>query len=179
MRLIPLVLAAILSSGCAYPMMGGGPFRPPAHWAVGPPVALPSPSGRWDNVMMLEHGTPVRMLRMDGTRVDGRFLSASPAILRVETKGTALEIPQPDVARLDRLPHVGSPARAEAARGAMVGAGAVGLVGLLTGRLPHARHWAAGAIAGGYGAAQAQVHAAGPGTIYLAPMPAVADTKGP
>ena len=181
MRLVPIVLvsAAIQASGCTYPLAAGGPFGPPPRYrAMASPVALSPPSGRWDTVMMLEHGTPVRVLRMDGSRADGQYLSASPTILRLEAEGSVLEIPQLDVVRLDRLPHVGPAARTEAARGAMVGAGAVGVVGLITGRLPHARHWAAGAILGGYGAAQVQIHAAGPGTIYLAPMPTTADPAG-
>jgi hypothetical protein len=37
--------------------------------------------------------------------------------------------------------------------------------------MPPGRHWAAGAIVREYAGAQSQLHAAAPGTIYLAPMP--------
>lgn len=144
-------------------------------------VAMPPPSpvGRWDNVMMLEPGTPIRILRMDGTRADGRFHSASPTVLRVADGETPLAIPYADVARVDRLAHFGGEMQAEAARGAAVGLGAVGVLGLIAGRMPPPRLWAAGAIVGGYSGAQGQRHAAGPGTIYLAPFsqPASGDPR--
>jgi hypothetical protein len=160
-----------LSTGCAYPLMGSGPFMPPPRQAVMAMPAAPSPVGRWDNVMMLEPGTPIRVLRMDGFRADGRFHSASPTVLRVEAGGALADVAHADVARVDRLAHFGADAKGEMARGAAVGMGAVGVLGLLAGRVPPPRLWAAGAITGGYYGAQAQMYAAGPGTIYLAPMP--------
>jgi hypothetical protein len=168
-RVSGVLAVAALAAGCAHPLMGGGPFMTPPRQAMVALPAPPSPVGRWDNVMMLEPGTPIRVLRMDGTRADGRFHSASPAVLRVGAGEVAHEIPQPDVVRVDRLPHFGGDAQAEAARGAAVGMGAVGVIGLLVGRMPPPRVWAAGAITGGYYGAQSQIHAAGPGTIYLTP----------
>jgi hypothetical protein len=165
------VLVAMASSACAYPPMYGPRTPPYARGTMMVPQPPASPVGRWDNVMMLEAGTPLRVLRMDGSRADGRFHSASPAVLRLHAGDVALEISQADVVRVDRQAHVGDEAWGEAARGAAVGLGTVGVLGLIAGRTPPPRHWAAGAIIGGYGAAQAQVHAAGPGTIYLAPMP--------
>lgn len=166
-RLQLLVLALALStSACAYPMYGA---RPAPHRArmMTLPVQPPSPVGRWDNVMMLDPGAPIVVLQMDGTRAEGRFHSASPTILRMETGDAPVRIAATDVVRVDRLPHFGSAVRQEALRGAAVGLGTVGVIGLVTGKAPPARHWAAGGIVGGYVAGQAQVAAAGPGTIYL------------
>jgi hypothetical protein len=165
------VLVAVASSACAYPPTYGPRTGPPyVRGAMMVPQPPASPVGRWDNVMMLEPGTPLRVLRMDGTRADGRFHSASPAVLRVAAGDVAHEIPQAEVARVDRLAHFGGDAKAEATRGAAVGMGAVGVIGLIAGQVPPPRLWAAGAVVGGYHGAQAQMHAAGPGTIYLAPF---------
>jgi hypothetical protein len=168
---VGMLAVAGLTTGCAYPRMGAGPFMPPPRQAVIAMPAPPSPVGRWDNVMMLEPGTPVRVLRMDGFRADGRFHSASPTVLRVEAGGAVADVAYADVARVDRLAHFGGDAKSEMARGAAVGMGAVGVLGLIVGHMPPPRLWAAGAITGGYYGAQTQMHAAGPGTIYLAPMP--------
>lgn len=164
-----VALVAVGTSACAYPGMYGPRMAPPHQRTIMAPQGPASPVGRWNNVMMLDPGVPLRVLRMDGTRADGRFHSASPAVLRVSAGDTALEIAQTDVARVDRLTHFGDDARAETARGAAVGLGTVGVLGLITGRMPPPRHWAAGAIAGGYAAGQSQMLVAGPGTIYLAP----------
>ncbi|MBA3886040.1 MAG: hypothetical protein H0X67_09955 [Acidobacteria bacterium] len=177
-----VVLVAVGVSACAYPGMYGPRMAPPHQRAMMAPQAPASPVGRWDNVMMLEPGVPLRVLRMDGTRADGRFRSASPTVLRVSAVDTALEIAHADVARVDRLTHFGEDARAETARGAAVGLGTVGVLGLITGRMPPARHWGAGAIVGGYAAGQSQMMVAGPGTIYLAPAiaaPAAAGNRAP
>jgi hypothetical protein len=160
---LPLALA---TSGCAYPMYGIRPVSYRARMMMAP-APQPSPVGRWDNVMMLEAGTPIVVLQMDGTRTQGRFHSASPSILRLEAAEAAAQIAATDVVRVDRLPHFGQSARDETARGAAVGLGAVGVLGLLAGQAPPARYWAAGALVGGYAGAQAQMAAVGPGTIYV------------
>ena len=65
MKVITLIVPVVLlTSGCAYPTSGVAPFAPartPSPYA--PPS---SPVGRWDNVMMLEPGTPIRVLWIDG-----------------------------------------------------------------------------------------------------------------
>jgi hypothetical protein len=73
-----------------------------------------------------------------------------------------------DVMRVDRLPELPSAGFVrQGAKGAMVGAGAVGVPGLLVGHAPPPRVFLAGSVLGAYQQAQHSSMSAGPGTVYL------------
>lgn len=122
--------------------------------------------GRWDNVMMLPAGSRVHVLLLDGGRAEGDMRSASINALNLTVASGDVEIPSEKVARVDRI--TGSDRVRRGLSGAAHGAGAVGLIGLLAGRVPPSRVFAAGAILGG----DAGVHSvpAGNETIYVAPQ---------
>ena len=164
--IIPFAAAA-LTTACV-PMSGvpsmhaippAYPYRGPA--AYGPSVAAAPaalPVGRWDNVMMLPEGAAIEVLTADGRRTSGKFASATNREVRVQSASGELDIPAESVVRIDRWlggpEGIQSVAR-DAARGAAGGAGAIGVMGLLVGRMPPARIFAAGAVVGGYDNAEA------------------------
>src|SRR5437868_8079619 len=84
-----LMVFVLAASGCAapiYPVAAGrNPYQPRPY---GPAVQLapaPSPIGRWDAVMMLDPGTPVRALTADGMVTAGAFVSATLLALTIES----------------------------------------------------------------------------------------------
>jgi hypothetical protein len=126
--------------------------------------------------MMLAAGTPVQVLLMSGTLASGEMASASSSTLRIATASGPVDIAAQDVMRVDRA-ELGTMNRAfrDGAKGAALGAGAVGVLGLIAGRMPPARLFAAGGVLG----AANQIGlagAAGQGavTVYVAARPAVA-----
>ena len=164
------MLAAGLSTACA-PMYGsyGAPrVRPWSSSArQGPSLNLATVAGRWDNVMMLPTGARIHVLQMDGARAEGDIVSATSNALRIIVAAGEIEIAADNVARIDRVAE--SERKRQTLSGAAHGVGVVGLLGLLVGKAPPARIFAAGAIAG----ADAGYHSAMPGgaqTIYLAPQ---------
>jgi hypothetical protein len=174
-RILPVVIAlAALCGACvpAYPMRSyperygrlPGPAYDPARF-----VPAPSPAGRWDNVMMLAAGTQVQVLLMNGSQASGRIVSATSEAMRLTTASGDVDIPARDVMRVDRglLDKVHSSVR-DGARGAAVGAGAVGVLGLIAGRMPPARVFLAGAVLGGYNQLALAPPDQGAVTIYVA-----------
>jgi hypothetical protein len=155
--LLTVIALSFLSTACApgsfpmrtFPERYGrypGPAYDPARY-----VPAPSPAGRWDNVMMLAAGTPVQVLLMSGALASGQIASASSSTLRIMTASGVVDVAARDVMRVDRA-EAGkmNSALRDGAKGAAVGAGAIGVLGLITGRMPPPRLFAAGAILGGY-----------------------------
>ena len=107
--LLVILVPCLLTTGCAPALYTAAAMsrRPTARAHVINMAPPPSPVGRWDNVMMLEAGTPLKVLRMDGTVVTGRFIVASNTTLRLDAKDLEGGIPTADVMRVDRL---GTPA---------------------------------------------------------------------
>ncbi len=176
MRHGALILAAMLMTSACSPMMYG--YRPP-HYSrraappVEPPIAV---AGRWDNIMMLPPGTPLKVLTMDGVVTTGRMAIASARMLRLSAGQAEVNIAMPDVARIDRGSTTDQ--AGQTARGAVYGAAFVGWLGLLAGRVPPPRSFLAGAIGGASLAAGAAAVPAGPATLYLAPEVVQGQTTG-
>ena len=163
-----VIVAAGLSTACA-PMYGGygrpGVRAWPHTPSPGPSMNVAAVTGRWDNVMMLPKHARIHVLRMDGIQAEGEIVSATATTLKLIVAAGEVEIPADDIARIDRLS--GSAKTHQVLSGAAHGAGFVGFLGLLTGQVPPARLFAAGALAG----AEAGHHGgapAGPHTVYLA-----------
>jgi hypothetical protein len=180
--LLIIPLAAAAATTACVPMYGaqamhGAPVAyPPYQPAVyGPsiPVGAMTPSvGRWDNVMMLPYGASLDVLTADGRRMSAEFVAATSTLVRVQSASGEIEIPAQGVIRIDRWLGGAEGARSvarDAARGAAVGAGAIGVLGLLVGHMPPAHTFVGGAIAGGYDNAQAGRALRHSITVYLAP----------
>ena len=144
-----------------------GPYGPAAGVA---PAALPI--GRWDNVMMQPHGAWLDVLTADGHRNSGTFVTASNEFVRLKVEGSEIDIAVDSVVRVDRLfggPESSQTIGRDAMRGAAVGAGAVAVLGLVAGRTPPPRLFAAGAIGAAYENAQAGRELRSSTIVYLAP----------
>ncbi len=172
-KLLIVLIPSLLTTACAPAMYGMAALsarsRHAEHRYERP--AEPSPVGRWDNVMMLEPGTPLKVLTMDGTVITGNFITANNRTLRLDTPNIEA-LAMTDVMRVDRL---GAPSKTvvrEGAKGAALGAGVVGVAGLMLGVAPPPRVFAGGAILGGYMGAADAAGAPGRGTIYVASSPA-------
>ncbi|MEP6918274.1 MAG: hypothetical protein ABJC89_21680 [Acidobacteriota bacterium] len=172
--LLTVMSLAVLSTACvpAYPMRSfpdrygryPGPGYDPGRF-----VPAPSPAGRWDNVMMLAAGTPIQVLLMNGGQATGQITSASSDALRLQTASGDRAISAADVMRVDRvLSDKVTGAVREGAKGAAVGAGAVGVLGLIVGRMPPPRVFLAGAAIGGYNQLALAPTDRGAVTIYVA-----------
>ena len=177
-RAFIIMLFAVATSACV-PMYGPAthgispyPYQPAIY---GPSVAVAPatlPVGRWDNVMMLPYGASIDVLTADGGRTSAAFVAATNTWVRVQSASREVEIAAEAVIRIDRWlggPEGKESVARDAAKGAAVGAGAIGVMGLLFGRMPPARTFAAGAIVGGYDNAQAGRALRRSTTIYLAP----------
>jgi hypothetical protein len=169
-KLLVILVPCMLTTGCAPALYAAGAMsrRPNAHAHVINTAPPPSPAGRWDNVMMLEPGTPLKVLRMDGTVVTGRFVVANNTTLRIAADGLEGGISSADVMRVDRVGTASGVIGKGGAKGAAVGAGAAGVLGLLFGVAPPPRVFAGAAILGAYHGAETAAGTPGPGTIYLA-----------
>lgn len=171
-KLLALAALAVATTGCV-PAPYHGPTTPfgyPAGSMRGPGVRLQpaaQPFGRWDNVMMLGVGTTVQVLTMDGGLASGEVIAADVRRLRLKVAAGEVDLAFGDVMRVDRVEAAGSTTR-KAARGAAIGAGAVGVIGLIVGRVPPPRMFAAGGIVGAYNELQSTAMIGGPATIYLA-----------
>lgn len=170
--LLLVVVLGALSTACAPGMYSGGmmpgPYVSRPMYQPRPPVAE-SPVGRWDNVMMLAIGTPMKVLTIDGAVATGNFVAATNTTLRFTSWSGEVALASADVMRVDRLPGLPSAGLVrQGAKGAMVGAGAVGILGLLVGHAPPPRVFLAGGLLGAYHQAESASMAAGPGTVYLA-----------
>lgn len=181
--MVVMVPTALLTSACVpATYLPRSPYS--GHWAAHPPHApapapanTPLPIGRWDNVMMLEVGTPLQVLTLDGIVTSGSYVAATGAMLRVRAGSTEREIEAAQVMRVDRLAGAGARSGVQAGtKGAALGAGVVGVLGLIVGRVPPPRLFLAGAIAGAAQGVQAAQWQRGSTMIYLAP---VVTTVGP
>ena len=127
-KLLIVLIPSLLTTACAPALYtaGGdvGAVAPPDHRYERPVEA--SPVGRWDNVMMLEPGTPLKVLTMDGTVLTGNFVAANNRTLRLDADNIE-PLAMTDVMRVDRL---GTPSQfrgpEQGVRGAAIGAGAAG-----------------------------------------------------
>jgi len=169
---------AAVTAACV-PMYGAGMHPGPSGYAYRPPAYGPSvsiaagtPVGRWDNVMMLPRGASIEVLTADGQRTTATFVTATNTLLRMQADAGEAEIAAETIIRVDRWyggPAGGRSVARDAARGAAVGAGAMGVLGLLTGIVPPARVVAAGAIAGAYNYAETGRAMRTSVIVYLAP----------
>jgi hypothetical protein len=117
--------------------------------------------------MMLPPRARVDVLLMDGGRAEGDLLAATAGALRLAVAAGEIEIAVEKVARVDRTATSDGVRRG--LRGALHGAGGIGVLALLTGRNLPARQYAAGAILG----AEAGIHSPTPPgsrTVYVAPQ---------
>ncbi|CAN5733953.1 hypothetical protein BH24ACI5_BH24ACI5_27370 [soil metagenome] len=168
-KLLIILIPGILTTACAPGLYTAAVMsrpRPASHVLVQRPADTP-PVGRWDNVMMLEPGTPVKVLTMDGTVVTGRFLTANIAALRIDAAQTTT-LDMVNVMRVDRIGTASGIVGREGAKGAAVGAGVAGVAGLLLGVTPPPRVFAGATILGAYQGAATAAGTPGPGTVYLA-----------
>ena len=158
-----VLVAAGMSVGCAPLYSGAG--RPYGRAASAPSPAI-EVVGRWDNVMMLAPRARIHVLLLDGARAEGDILSASSSALKLAVASGEVEIAVEKVARVDRTANSDGVRRG--LRGALHGAGTIGVLALLTGRGLPARQYAAGAIVG----ADVGYHSSAPGsqTVYVAPQ---------
>jgi hypothetical protein len=133
---LAIVSVTLLSAGCS-PMLYSGYTRPPVTAPFGPPAAMgPLPIGRWDNVMRLPHGSTIDVLTPDGTPNVGLIQMATATTVTVQVDGHDVEIDRVRIIRVDLVDLPGSEAQAVArsgARGALLGAGAMALVGFVIG----------------------------------------------
>jgi hypothetical protein len=170
--------ASVVTTACV-PMYGAGMHAMPSAYAYRPPAYGPSvsiaagtPVGRWDNVMMLPPGTALEILTADGQRIAAAFVTATNARLRVQSEAGETEIAADTVMRVDRWyggPEGARSVARDAAKGAAVGAGAMGVLALLVGAPPPARVVGAGAIVGAYNYAEAGRVQRRTVIVYLAP----------
>jgi hypothetical protein len=141
---------------------------------MGPALSYPLPAlpiGRWDNVMMLAAGTPVQVLLMDGRIATGLVRGADSASLTLKVASGDIELASARVMRVDRLAAPQSAVK-DGARGAAFGAGVVGVLGLIAGKVPPARLFAAGGIVGAYNNVEVGAATRRNAVVYLAPQAA-------
>jgi hypothetical protein len=168
-RLSIVLAAAVATSSCVVPAYGVAGRR--SHLVRPDYANVPTPVDRWDNVMMLAPGTPLKVLMADGALADGAIVSATTSTLRLRTISGEVELAAADVVRIDRAPQGANSLTQAGVRGAAYGAGIVGLIGLALGHAPPPRVFLAGAIAGAANGVEWQQRMApGPSTIYLAPQ---------
>jgi hypothetical protein len=153
-------------------MSGGFPRGPASYGPSFRPAPEGVPIGRWDNVMLLPVGAAVQVLTKQGTVTTATFVTATNTSLQLRGDSGALDIAAETIERVDRL--WGGPAGTrsvarDAARGAALGAGAVGVLGLLAGHAPPARLFGAGAIGVAYENAEMGRGLRTSTIIYLAP----------
>jgi hypothetical protein len=178
--LIIIPFAAAAATAACMPMYGAAAMHPmpqvyplrPGAYGASVSIGSGGPIGRWDNVMMLPRGTSVEVLTADGQRTTATFVAATKTLLRVQADAGEREIASETIIRIDRW--YGGPVGAQsvtrdAAKGAAVGAGAIAVLGLLTGVAPPSRVVAAGAITGAYNYAEAGRAMRTSVIVYLAP----------
>lgn len=181
-KLLFIIPFAIGATACV-PMYGANgphagyppyPYRGPYGPAFGVASAA-LPIGRWDNVIMQPEGAWLDVLTADGRRTAGALVTATNDFVRLRLESGEVDIASDGVLRVDRF--IGGPqgpesVKRDAATGAAFGAGVVGVLGLVAGRVPPARLFAAGAIAGAYQNAEAGRYLRSSTIIYLAPAAA-------
>jgi hypothetical protein len=171
-RIVVVVSLTLVTTACSpvgYPV--GSAFNSYSHRRIGPTYEVPAPLpvGRWDNVMMLPVGAIVQVLLIDGSRPAGTIVSAAVDRVRIHTASGDVELPSRDVMRIDRPVGPMRSGVQDGARGAALGAGVVGVLGLIAGRVPPPRLFLAGGIIGGYQNVEQNRLSGGASIIYLAP----------
>jgi hypothetical protein len=171
-RIVVIVSLTLVTTACSpagYPV--GTPFNSYGHRRIGPAYEVPAqlPVGRWDNVMMLPVGAFVQVLLIDGSRPAGTIVSAAVDRVRIHTASGDLELLSSDVMRVDRQAALVRTAVQDGARGAALGAGVVGVLGLIVGRVPPPRMFLAGGIIGGYQNVELNRLSDRASIVYLAP----------
>jgi hypothetical protein len=171
-RGIAVMVLTLVTTACSpmgYPM--GTPFNSHGPRRIGPTYDVPAqlPVGRWDNVMMLPAGAFVQVLLTDGSRPAGTIVSAAVDRVRIHTASGDVELLSNDVMRVDRLAAPVRSAVQDGARGAALGAGVVGVIGLIVGRVPPPRMFLAGGLIGGYQNVELNRLSDRASIIYLAP----------
>jgi hypothetical protein len=174
-----VLAAAILTTGCSPAFYG----LARGHYPYGPPYGRPHqpvveqvPTGRWDNVMRLPHGSTIDVLGANGAATIGAILGADIDSVRVAVDGAEVRIARADIVRVDLIDLAGSEFRAvtrKAARGALLGVGAAALIGGVIGGEawpPPGPALRAGAAIGGVSAGQATLFQRAGRLIYLAPQ---------
>jgi hypothetical protein len=183
-KLVAVLFLTTLTTACAtagYPLQSMPPSYPGDSGYMGRPMYGPPPMGpaasfqmpvlpigRWDNVMMLAPGTPVQVLLMDGGMATGLVTRADSTSLSLKVAAGEVELASTRVMRIDRLSSTESAVK-DGAKGAALGAGVVGVIGLIAGKVPPARLFAAGGIIGAYNNVEVGLAARRNATIYLAP----------
>ena len=120
--------------------------------------------------MMLPVGAIVQVLLIDGSRPAGTIVSAAVDRLRIHTAGGDVDLPSRDVMRIDRPVAPARSAVQNSVRGAAFGAGVVGVLGLISGRVPPRPVVLARGIIGGQQSVELnRLAGGGASIIYLAP----------
>jgi hypothetical protein len=164
-----LTLGTMACSPAGYPL--GTPFNSLDSRRIGPAYQIPAPLpvGRWDNVMMLPPAALVEVLLMDGSLAAGPIVSAAVDHVRLRTASGEVDLLAKDVMRVDRQARPTEGAVRNGARGAAFGAGVIGVIGLVAGKVPPARLFLAGGIVGGQQNIELNRLGAGSSIVYLAP----------
>lgn len=183
-KMLLVGLAAMATTACSPMMYAGGRHYPPhPSFVQRPPHVEPVPSGRWDNVMRLPHGSTIDVLTADGVANVGPILGADIDSVRVAMDGVERRIERRHVVRVDLVDLAGSESGAvarKAARGALLGAGLAALVsGVIGGEAwpPPGPLLRGGAAIGGVSGGQAELMRRVGRVIYVAPEP-VRNTSG-
>ncbi len=169
--LIPL---ALLTTGCTHLMYPGIP-RPMAAGYFRPVALAQSPLWRWDNVMRLPPSSTIDVLSTSGTASVGKFTSADAQSVTLKVKAGDLRISRAEILRIDLVDLPGSETAVvakSAARGALLGAGVMAIVGAVLGGPswpPPGSFLRAGAAAGAASAVQTTLANRQPRIVYLAP----------
>jgi hypothetical protein len=164
-RLISVMIVALAASSAACAPLYGTSARSYLRTPPAPPAV--DVTGRWDNVMMLPPGARVHVLLMDGSRVEGDIVTASSGAVTLAVAAGEVEVSADRVARVDRT--AASERVGRGLSGAAHSAGLVGVLGLLAGRVPPPRVFAAGAILGAEGGIHGGI-AVTPQTVYVSPQ---------
>jgi hypothetical protein len=174
-KLLLVLPLCVVCSGCVAagyrtaPPAGGYPGRRPVHHQPMPIQSAVLPIGRWDNVMMLALESTVQVLMADGAVATGAVIGASTASLRIRVASGDIDVAAANVMRVDRLKSPGAGAVRDGVEGAAWGAGVVGVAGLILGRMPPPRLFAAGAIIGANHSIQYGRLGADAVTVYVSP----------
>jgi hypothetical protein len=176
-KLFVIAAAAVLTAGCSPLMYNGasGMYRPIPPPYYGHPQSEVVPTGRWDNVMRLPRTSTIDVLTKDGAATVGLIMSSDVQTVHLHANGAEVAIARADIIRVDLVNLAGSDSRAvvrKAARGALLGAGAVALVTGVIGSQswpPPGQAMRAGIAMGAVGAGQAELTRRAGRLLYLAP----------
>jgi hypothetical protein len=165
-----LILLALFTTGCTHRMYAG------ISAGYSRPVAIgPWPVGRWDNVMRLPPSSTIDVLSRSGTANVGNFASADAESVTLNVTGRQLRISRAEIVRIDLVDLPGSEATViarSAARGALVGAGVMTVMGAVLGGEywpPPGSFLRAGVAGGAAMAGQATAANRQPRIVYVAP----------